>query len=260
MKFVIRLTTESLSFSMFENATTNKIVCEECRLRQGMSAAANLRQAFAESSLDRSRADGAIVIVDTPTMLIPLDEYEDNDTEKIYARIFSPAPSESVSTVVLPAQNAVAAFTVNKDLKTVVGDNFKTFEFMPLMQPVWNYLYRRSFTGSRRKLFVYLHDRKADVVSYRQTHFRFCNTFPAENVADTIYYILNVWKELGLDNTKDELHITGGKKETEELATAVREYLKNVYLLNPAADFGFTNTPGLRDLPFDLQVFYVKNR
>ena len=65
--------------------------------------------------------------------------------------------------VVLPDLNAIAVFAINKDLKLVIDDHFKDIRIQPLMQSVWTHLYRRSYAGPRRKLYVYFHEKRMEV-------------------------------------------------------------------------------------------------
>jgi len=229
-------------------------------VKAGISMPANLRQAFAESRLPNMGHKNAAVMIDTPVLLVPIEEFEDNDIASLYNHAYGGSKSEAVAYTVLPGQNAVAAFAVNSDLRLVVGDKFGQTTFMPLMQPVWNYLHKRSFTGVRNKLFAYFHDRRVEVTCFRQNRFRFYNRFDATHNNDATYYMLYVWQQLGLDTRRDELHIAGTPSDRSELLATLRRYVKHVYEINPAADLGYALTESAQDMPLDLQIYYAKGR
>lgn len=256
----IRVSTNALSFATDKRAEGGGIDYEPYDVNPGMSVAANLRLAFAESRLLRRKYASATVMTDTPVLMIPIEEYEDNNTDMLYSHIFTTGKSERILTAVLPGQNAVAAFTMNSDLKLVVDDNFPESTVMPLMQPVWNYMHRRSFTGAHRKLFAYFHDKRVELMSFRQNRFVYCNSFEATHANDVLYYIMYVWKQLGLDATEAELHMAGDMTYRDTLTALLRQYIANVYTINPAADFGFPAAAEMKGLPFDLQVYYAKGR
>lgn len=259
-KLTIRVSNNALSFATDKRAEGGGIDYEPYDVNPGMSMAANLRLAFAESRLLRHKYASVTVMMDTPVLMIPIEEFEDNNTELLYSHMFTTNKSEQILTAVLPGQNAVAAFTMNSDLKLVVNDNFPSSTIMPLMQPVWNYMHRRSFTGAHRKLFAYFHDKHVEVMSFRQNRFIYCNSFEAAHANDVLYYIMYVWKQLGLDTTDAELHMAGDMIDRDKLTELLRQYIANVYMINPAADFGFPAAAEMKGLPFDLQVYYAKGR
>ena len=154
----IRACNESLAFALPKAEDRTRISFYRYISKSGISIAANLRDAFKTVEMLHDSIGRATLLVDTPALLIPLDEYKEGDKETLYMHSF---PSTEGSTIVanaLPDLNAVALFALNRDLKTVIEDHCEEVRYVHLMQPVWDYLHRRSFLGNRRKLYVYFHD------------------------------------------------------------------------------------------------------
>ncbi len=260
MKLVIRISDNSLSFSTFREDSPRTIDYEPYMVRQGIAMAANLRQALAECRLPRTASDSATVLIDTPVLLVPVEEYNHDSVSIEYKTVFTGHDSDDVIGAVLPGENAVAAFALNRDLKMVVDDHFPENTFMPLMQPVWNCLHRRSFYGLRQKLYCYFHDRKVDVASFRQNRFRFANRFNATHAQDAAYFVLYVWKQLGMDNRTDELHLVGEIPDSQKLIEILHKYVANIMRLDITGEASSTCINGLRSIPFDLQTLYTIGR
>lgn len=260
MRLTIRISDKSLSFSTITTTDGGRCDYEPYGLNNGISMAANLRQAFGDSRLLSRGYKDAIFIMDEPTLMIPIEEYEENDIALLYNHVYRKGKGNTIMHSVLPGLNAVAAFAVNNDLKLVADDNFDRVEFIPLMQPVWNYLHKRSFTGHNKKLYAYFHDRQVEVVSFRQNRFRFCNRFSAIHSRDAVYYIMYVWQQLGFNAMSDELHIVGHDSDNTELTETLKRYLKKVYELNPSSDFAFSASGIDSSMPFDLKTFYAKGK
>jgi hypothetical protein len=127
-------------------------------VKSGVSMAANLRTAFREAELLRGRDDRALLSVVSPTVLVPIDEYMDQenfDVDTLYNHTFTGREHEEKIASVIPDLSAVAVFSVNKDLKLVVDDHFGDVRVQNIMQPVWTHLYHRStLVGQRRKLYA----------------------------------------------------------------------------------------------------------
>lgn len=260
MELTIRISTATLWLAA-RDADTGSIEHEQYRMRHGVSAAANLRIVLADSALAKKAPSSATVVVDTPVMLVPLAEHEENgEPTTTYNATFGTDISGELEHVVLPAENAIAVFSVAPDLRTVVADRFPTYRFVPLMQPLWAYLHHRSFTGTRRKLFVFFHDKQAEVTAYRHTQFLFYNRFDAIYPDDTMFYVLGVWKELGFDTAADELHLAGTKPTVDMFRDAAERFLKNVFVVDAAADFNYALHPDLIALPLDMQTLFARGR
>lgn len=260
MELTIRITSTALWLAA-RDANTGTIEHEQYRMRHGVSAAANLRIVLSDSALMKKAPSSATVMTDTPVMLVPLAEYEENgETPATYRATFGADISGDIEHTVLPAENAVATFAVAFDLRTVVADRFPSCRFLPLMQPLWAYLHHRSFTGTRRKLFVFFHDKQAEVTAFRHTQFLFYNRFDATYPDDTTYYVLGVWKELGFDTAADELHIAGTKQVVDTFRDAAGRFVRNVFTIDAAADFNYALHPELNALPLDMQTLFARGR
>ncbi|MBR1401666.1 MAG: DUF3822 family protein [Prevotella sp.] len=276
-RLTIRIAGGTISFSAIDNTAVNQIVYVPYSVRGGVSIAANLREAFnafqggGESDtvypLSVSEANNAMVMLDTPVLMVPLDEYfeergEESDRRDatLYHHAISGHENDVILSSVLPTLNAVALFSINKDLKLVIDERFEEVKYMHLCMPVWKNLHRRSFTGPRRKLYGYFHEKRLEVFSFQQNRFRFCNSFDASHTHDAVYFLLYVWQQLGMDQRKDELHLVGSLPDRDVLMEELRKFLQNAYVINPAADFNRAPITNIKDLPYDLMTFYIKGR
>lgn len=255
-RLAIRVGYDTMSFCL-PNAD-GTVEYQPYTVKSGVSMAANLRTAFRESELLRGRDDRAQLSIVSPVVLIPIDEYmeqENFDVETLYNHTFTGKEHEAKVASVIPDLSAVAVFGVNKDLKLVVEDHFGDVRIQNVMQPVWTHLYRRStLVGQRRKLYAYFHDGKVDVFSFQQRRFRFANAFDATHAHDALYYLLFVWKQLALSNEDDELHLVGKCEHMEWLITKLKNYLRRVYTLNPVADLNRAPASLIQGMEYDLMI------
>ena len=257
-RLTIRIGRHTLSFSAVDANNANGIVFEPYTVRSGISMAANLREAFKEIDLAANGWSRAMVLIDSPVLMMPVDEFRDNLKETLYRHAIMGHDGETVMSVVLPSLNAVAVYSINKDLKLVLDDHFSDVRFTHVCAPVWEHLYRRSFTGVRQKLYAYFHDKRLDVFSFQQNRFRFTNSFDTNLVPDAVYFMLNVWKQLAFDNRRDELHLVGELPERDALTQELRSFIKNVYVINPKAEFNRAPITGINNLPYDLMTYFMK--
>jgi len=260
-RLTIRVAGSTLSFSLDKGDATSgtHVAYEDYPVNNGISMAANLREAFKMERI-KWQTGKAQLLVGTKVLMMPLEQFAERDAEALYRHAF---PSEQKAVVVwnvLADLNAIALFSVNKDLRMVVTDHFDDVKVVHLMTPVWRALHQRSYTGHRQKLYCYFHDKQMDVFAFRQNRFKFCNVFDTNRTNDSLYYLLSTWKELGLQAESDELHIAGEPAEPALLKQQLRRYLQNVYFINPTAEFNNAPITQIEGLPFDLMTLYTRGR
>ena len=78
--------------------------------------AANLREAFKEINLQPGGWQRAMVLIDSPVLMVPVDEYKDSLKDVYYHHAITGRTGETVMHTVLPSLNAVAVYSMNKDL------------------------------------------------------------------------------------------------------------------------------------------------
>uniref|UniRef100_A0AB33JGZ9 DUF3822 family protein n=4 Tax=unclassified Prevotella TaxID=2638335 RepID=A0AB33JGZ9_9BACT len=259
-RVTLRITRHSLSIAVVDAKATDKLVYEPYIMRSGISTAANLREAFRENAILEQGYRKAQVMIGTPVLMIPLEEFREESMESLYHYTFMNSDNDCVLHSVLPVINAVALYSINKDLKLVLDDHFADIRYMPIVQPMWSYLYRRSQTGAWRKLYGYFHDGSLDVFSFAQGRFKFCNSFDAGNSRDSAYFLLYAWQQMGFDVRSDELLLMGGIPDQDDLLSNLRRYLQKVHVMTASAEFNRAPITKIKGIPLDMAVLFLKGR
>lgn len=256
-RLTIRVSKQNLSFSVVDREAERQLIYDPYTVNTGISMAANLRQAFKEDELLQRGYTKARVLLDAPTLLIPIEQFCEEDMQLMFQHAFMGHDNDAILYRVQPALNTVAVFPINKDLKLVVEDNFPDIRFTPIMQPVCNYLYQHHFVGIHHKLYGYFHDQQLMVFSFDNNRFSFFNAYDGTHAKDCIYFLLYVWKQLGYDQQKDELHLLGNIPDGEWLVRNLRIYLSKVLTINPSAAFNRSPITEIEGIPFDLLAHYL---
>lgn len=259
-RLIIRLSQNHLSFATIGNDDSSPITYEPYFLKGGVSMAANLREAFRSLPLLQQFYTHVLVMTDSPTLMVPTELFREEEQRTIFLHTFTGHEQDEVVNTVLPDLNCVVVFSINRDLKLVIGDHFQHPHYIAAVAPVWRHLHQRSYMGVRAKLYGYFHDRQLNIFSYGQNRFKFCNTFDARDAHDSLYYLLYVWKQLGLQAEHDEVHLVGDIPEQNWLMEELQKYIKRVYTINPAGDFNRSAVTQIEGMPYDLMTLFVKGR
>ena len=238
----------------------NPVVYEPYVMKSNMSVEANLREALKDADVVQANAKRALVMVDAPILMVPVELFEEQDMTEMYSHAFPRKEQETVLYNVLPDLNTVAVFAISKDLLTVLNDNFDDVKFTAAMSPVLRHLHKRSFTGMRSKLYGYFHDQKLEVFSFYQNRLKFYNQFDTSRAYDAIYFLLYVWKQLALSAELDEMYLVGDIPERELFVNELRRYVQKVCVINPSADFNRAPATQIKNMPYDLMALFTKGR
>ncbi len=255
-RLTIRVGQNSLTF-VHKNAE-GKFVYLPYQTKNGISIAANLREALKDESLDLNSWKRVLVLLDSPTIMVPIEEYDERSKEVIYRYSVTGQENCAVLATILPSVNTVALYSLNKDLRMVLTDNFSDIKIHPVCASVWQYLQRRSNTGTNEKIYAYFHDNKMDVCSFKKNRFRFCNIFKATTANDAAYYILAAWQQLGMNAKKDDVFLLGNFNSTDQLIDELHKFVENVYKIKATADFNRQQLTLIDGIQFDLITTLLK--
>ena len=259
-RMTLRISNHSMAFAMADNMAVKGVAFEPYTAKSGISTAANLREALRSSALLGRECARAQVLIDAPTLLVPIEEYDDATADAFYRyTLVTPATSVVMSSVV-PTLNSLALFGVNRDLRQVIDDRYADVRYMPVEQPVWSYLHRRSFSDTCHRLYAYFHDERVSVFAFDKNRFRYCNAFEVSHVNDCVYFILYVWRQLQLDADRDELYLSGNMPERDSLVGLLRRYLRKCYSVNPAAEFNRAPITEIKGMALDMVTLFLKGR
>lgn len=271
LQLVIRIADDSLAFALRDSGSRN-ISYELYDMKVGISTAANLREALASPSPDRSRqrasylldmargsgADMTVTaIIGSPTLLIPIDDYDESEAREQYAYVYPGSGKKLICASVLPSFKTVAVFAVSKDLNTVLSDNFGSVRLEPIMARMWEFLLQRSGNDNNKKLYAYFHGTQMELCSFARRRFAFANSFSVTDINDALYFLLGTWKQIGADGNRDDLFLTGKIPDRDALTNDARRFLRRVYYINPVADFNRAAFTQVENMPFDMMLQFV---
>ena len=258
LRLTIRFSRNNMAFAVGDPQENGMLVYEPYEMNMGISVAANLREAFKVSELLQSGYKRLLAEMDTPVMLMPIDDFGTQDIETLYHHTYHRQGNEEILSSILPDLNAIAVFAINKDLKLVIDDHFKDIRIQPLMQSVWTHIYRHLYAGPRRKLFAYFHEKRMEVFSFQQNRFRFSNSYEVENEHDALYYLLYIWKLTGMDTEKDELCLIGDTPYLNGFIDKAKQHLKLCRLINQEVYFSNSQLAKRKELPYDMKAIYLE--
>lgn len=183
---------------------------------------------YAHEELLQPYAKVYVVIESNHFMFVPNDLATRSDNSAFYSAIYRNDSQEQVLESHLPHIGAVMLWGVDARLVSFLNRTFDTPTLLHPLIPLCEYFYRKSSAGNQRKVFVHLYKGRADVVCMSREGLLLANTYSYRHSNDAAYHVLNVWKQLGLDQRRDEVHVAGEIATRRDMSALLRNYIHTV--------------------------------
>lgn len=233
----IRLSTDGFSFSVFNPMGDGELSFFDREVDEGLSLTANLKQTFREVEwLSRSYRRVNILMADKRFAFIPLEFFEDEQAEIVFYHNHPKRENELVQYNILHKNNIVVLFGMDKSACTFMREQYPDAKFYSQASSFIEFFSMKSRLGNCRKMYVHLRKDAIDVYGYERGRLLLANSFACKETADRIYYLLYIWKQLGFEQERDELHLTGALHDKEQLLPELRKFIRQVFIMNPATN------------------------
>ena len=258
----IRIRADGFSFFVCDLQTSSLIRGEHFRLADSLSLAEQLTQELTRPDYFNRQIDQCFVLVCTPSTRVPLEEFHREEAAALYALAFDQgnAAEQRVAYNILPQLESAEIYAIPADVEEAVLQFYPTARFFAsraiLMERLL--LLEEDQPEQQRRLYVCSETDGYSLYAFDGRRLRYANTFQIASVPDALYFILNVWKQLELDQQKDSLKLLASQDENnEELRQALSEYLLNIEALSPADIFPRVPLAREKQVPVDLMALLL---
>ncbi len=96
---------------------------------------------------------------------------------------------------------------------------------------------RKNTTG----YYIHIHIERDffNLIVFDNNSLKLCNTFVYRNISDILYYVLNVFKNLDI-NQEETIHFSGQTGKYDDLTSNFSIYIRHVIFAIPAGSFTFS--------------------
>lgn len=233
----IRLSADGFSFSVFTPLGEGDLAFFHRKVEESLSLTANLKQTFREvESLNRPYRRVNILMADKRFTLVPMEFFEDEQTEILFYHNHPKRENEVVQYNILRKNNAVVLFSMDKSARSFLREQYPDAKFYSQASAFIEHFSAKSRLGNCRKMYAHLRKNATDLYCYDRNRLLLANSFECKQTADRVYYLLYIWKQLGFEQERDELHLTGDLSDKEALLTELRKFIRQVFVMNPATN------------------------
>jgi hypothetical protein len=244
----IRLSADGFSFSIHRPGVAGDGMLAAYDINPSYSLTANLKEMLARTDALQHDFRDTTILVDTPRFTtIPQALFEDEQMEAVFEQNFARIHNEIILCNELGDSGVTVVFGMDKHAHQWLIERCPDARFFAAVSPLIEHFARLSRQRGGRQLFVHLRQHQVEAMAYADGAPLLLNVFACRQTADRVYYLLNVWKQLGLDAERDELHLAGELREKEELVSELKKFVRNVSVAERKE----------ASLPYDMQTLFL---
>ncbi|MCD8318528.1 MAG: DUF3822 family protein [Paraprevotella sp.] len=253
----IRLTADGFSFYDYTPPHPDSLT-RESYLYGGEGAPVDvLRQALAQSAMIQN-AGPAIVrgLVAGPSIQVPLAYFRKEEVNSLYRLTYAQEKKVRTYYNLLPHLNIAQVFTIDLEIEQALSRRFPDIKLYHnhtmLLEKMWMLT-----PQEEQRFYVCFHENEFFVFCFREQRLSYANTFPADLTENAVYFILSVWKDLGLDVQNEVCILMGNHAIKNGTARSLSRYLRRVQNAVPADIYRRSLLTHIPDIPFDLLSLLV---
>lgn len=254
----IRLTPNGLSFCTYTPLADVPFQYKAYDVQPTISLAANLKAAFQNEPMLKDQYQRVnVLITNAHTTYMPVNDFKAEAAEEIYKFNFPKDTSYRITYNVLRRSGIAIIFGIDRIIYQLIADEYPRARFYASASTLIEYFGNKNMQDNGSNMFAYLHEKEMTLYTFSQGQMLWSSAFEVNTTQDSIYFILNAYKQLGLDPLVCPLHIVGDTGQEENLKESIRNFIKDVKLENQQENFKTQITKGNSSIPYDLHTLLV---
>lgn len=248
---MLRITAGELLYVYYHPAEDGSMVSKRIVLPSGDNITQAVEQAvYAEEILLQPYKRVYVVLPSNRYVLVPNEVATLSDNTIFYDRLY-PNSDASVQESRMAHSGAVILWGAERGLVSFLNRTFDTPTLLHPLVALSEYFYRKSRMGNHSKMYVHLSHGRMDVVCYGREGLLLANTYNYRHSNDAAYHILNVWKQLGLNQQRDEVQLVGDMETRRQVSNVLRNYILTVVPVIFPSNSHVLGSAAMQ-IPFDL--------
>lgn len=135
--------------------------------------------------------------------------------------------------------DAFIIFSVHRSLLDLAEKHFSSVNPCHHTKPLIDQALHSSKDESGVLVQVHLENDYFNLLILEHGSLKFYNTFTYKNITDILYYLFNVYKNMGIKR-EENVWFSGLTSRYDELSSQVQQYLRNIKFMIPAGNFSFS--------------------
>lgn len=196
------------------------------KVKKGETLNDVLEEAFRTNALLRPDYDEVHIYADYSSTRIPLDEFRSEEAQALYRLTFGKDSLQGMNMhyEMLPALEVIEVFVVDAEIEATILRHYPHASIHSYFGQLMNKMLSKDKRqkGTEKRLYVHSNGSQLFIFTYENGKLQFANSFEATTLSNQLYFLLYVWKQLGMDQRNDVCMLLSKDKTLE---AELRKYI-----------------------------------
>jgi hypothetical protein len=190
--------------------------------------------------------------------LVPAPLYDPAKKDEYFLFNHTREDDKAIITNKLHDPDSFLIFSVSKPLTNLLSTYYPGIYPWHHIKPLFNHVSHNR--KSRNGNYIHIHVERDffNMIVYNNNILKFCNSFNYRNISDILYFVLNVFKKLDL-NQEETIFFSGLTEKYDDLSSNFSLYVRNIKFAEPAGNFTFSYVFNDAELHHYLNLFNAAN-
>lgn len=247
----IRIHADGFSFYCCNPQSIPAIENESYRYSSDCNPASTLEKALTTSDLLKKNYATVQCLIAGSSVQIPLEYFRKEEANAFYKLAYAETETGKTYYNILPSLEIAEVFTVDKSVEEVLHNHFPTIRFYHIHTMMLEKMALQPASENQR-LYVYIHDSSMFIFNFDGQLLEYANTFSTVDTGNLVYFLLSVWKDLGLDAEKDSCIFLGEHPLIQTVTAPLSRYIRHIQKLPASQLYKRSSLAQSPDVPLDL--------
>lgn len=249
----IRFHTDGFSFFICNPQSDKNFLRKDFAVAEKDSLPSALSQALEEyAPLQERKYTIVSALFYGPVSRVPLELFHKERRQALFELVCPLPPEYNIHYNILPHLEVADLFAIPQALEQILLRHFPTIHFYARNSMILERSVARTALEKPAALHVYLNGKSLFLFRYRDKKLEFANEYAVSAAQDALYYILNVWKMLGMNAQTDTCVVIQPENGPQQTVEELAHYLRNIQVADMKAWFGQAPLASIKNIPFDI--------
>ncbi|MCX6333396.1 MAG: DUF3822 family protein [Bacteroidia bacterium] len=180
------------------------------------------------------------VVMPSPRFtLVPAPLFDPGKKEEYFTFNLNRDDNDVIVANKLPDPDAYVVFSVPRTLYEIPGRFWPAIYPFHHTKPLLDLLSHCSKSINGYYVHVHIEKEFFNILVYDHGTLKFSNTFNYRNISDILYYVLNIFKTMGISHD-EPIHFSGYTGKYDDIWSTFAMYIRNLKFTEPAGNFTFS--------------------
>ena len=202
--------------------------------------------------------DTRLIMPSSKFTLVPAPLYDPAKKDEYFLFNHKREDDKTIITNKLHDPDSFLVFSVSKQLTDLLNTFYTGIYPWHHLKPLFNHLSHNRKSRNGNYIHIHIERDFFNMIVYDNNILKFCNSFNYRNISDILYFVLNVFKKLDL-NQEETIIFSGLTEKYDDLSSNFSIYVRNIKFAEPTGNFTFSYVFNDADLHHYLNLFNASN-